>query len=95
MEQLLWLFALFLFANIAVGLARVLRGPTAEDRMVAILLFGTTGVALLLVLADLLDSPSIRDAALVFVMLAVTAVVVFGQASRTDAEGGASGDEPH
>lgn len=90
MEQLLWLFALFLFANIAIGLVRVVRGPTPEDRMVAILLFGTTGVALLLVLAEALGNPSIRDVALVFVVLAATAVVVFGQAA--DASGEESGD---
>jgi multicomponent Na+:H+ antiporter subunit F len=90
-EQLLWLFALFLLANIAAGLARVVRGPTAEDRMVAVLLFGTTGVALLLVLAEALDSPSIRDVAFVFVVLAATAVVVFGQMAGSPGE--ESGDE--
>ena len=43
------------------------------------MLFGTTDVALLLVIAQALGDPAIRDVALVFVLLAVVVTVVFGQ----------------
>ena len=40
--------AFFLLLNIAAGLLRIVRGPTRVDRMLAAQLFGTTGVAVLL-----------------------------------------------
>jgi multicomponent Na+:H+ antiporter subunit F len=83
-DTLLWALALFLFLNILAGLVRVLRGPTAEDRMAAAMLFGTTGVALLLVVAQALDHPSIRDIALVFVLLAAAVAIVFGESRRAE-----------
>jgi multicomponent Na+:H+ antiporter subunit F len=81
--------ALFLLLNVFVGLFRILRGPTAADRMLAAQLFGTTGVAILLVLAEGLGEPSLRDIALVFAMLAAVATVVFVRNVRSRA-----GEEP-
>jgi multicomponent Na+:H+ antiporter subunit F len=74
-----WLIALvvFLLLNVAAGLGRVARGPTAADRMIAAQLFGTAGVAALLVLSDVLDTPGLRDVALVFALLAVVVTVAF------------------
>lgn len=69
--------ALFLLLNILIGLYRVYAGPRPRDRMVAAQLFGTTGVATLLLLARALDSASIQNAALVFVLLMVMAVLAF------------------
>ncbi|SDB59249.1 multicomponent Na+:H+ antiporter subunit F [Desulfonatronum thiosulfatophilum] len=69
--------ACFLLATMLVGLVRVFRGPEQEDRVVAVQLFGTTGVAILLLLAAAFDVPAIRNAALVFALLAVLAVVAF------------------
>jgi multicomponent Na+:H+ antiporter subunit F len=69
--------ALFLLLNLVVGLARVWRGPTPADRILAAQLFGTTGVAILVLLADALSTPSLRDVALVLALLAAVAVVVF------------------
>ena len=43
--------ALFLLANLAAALERAARGPTAADRMLAALLFGTTGVGILVQIA--------------------------------------------
>ncbi len=81
-------FALVLVANLAAGMLRVLRGPRAADRMLAAQMLGTTGVALLLVLAQLQDMPALRDVALVFALLALLAVMVFvrrvGGRSRDD-----------
>ena len=76
---MLWMLALLLLVNSIPGLLRVVRGPTTPDRMVGVLLFGSTGVALLLVAAQALDSPSVRDVALVLAVLAALAAVVFAR----------------
>ena len=72
-------FAWLLVANIAVGMVRVLRGPRPVDRMLAAQMLGSTGVALLLVLAQLQQMPALRNVALVFALLALLAVVVFAR----------------
>jgi multicomponent Na+:H+ antiporter subunit F len=69
--------ALILLANLALGLARIVRGPTELDRMLATQLIGTTGVAILLVLAFATGELALVDAGLVFALLAVIAVVAF------------------
>lgn len=69
--------AVFLLLNILVGLARVLLGPTSADRMLSAQLFSTTGAATLLLLAQGLSEPSLRDVALVLVLVSVVAVVAF------------------
>lgn len=69
--------ALFLVLNIMAGLWRVFRGPDQADRMVAAQLFGTTGVATLLLLAQAMESPYIKNAALIFALLTVMAVLAF------------------
>jgi multicomponent Na+:H+ antiporter subunit F len=69
--------ALFLLGNMMAGFVRVWRGPLPADRMLAAQLFGTTGVAMLVLLADALAMPALRDVALVLALLAAMAVVVF------------------
>lgn len=71
--------ALFLLLNLAAGLWRVMRGPTAADRMLAAQLFGTTAVAVLLLLAEGMAEAALRDIALVFALLAAVAAVAFVQ----------------
>ena len=77
MKLILLGFASLLLVSILVGLARVERGPTPADRMLAAQLFGTTGVAILLLLAEAMEIPALRDVALVFPLLAAMAVVAF------------------
>jgi multicomponent Na+:H+ antiporter subunit F len=77
MENVCLALAAFLVLNIAAGLGRVLRGPTPADRMLAAQLFGTTGVAVLLLLAEAQAAPVLRDVALVFALLAALATVAF------------------
>lgn len=69
--------AAFLLLTIVASLIRILRGPTAADRMLAAQLFGTTGVATLLLLAEVQALAALRDVALVFALLAVLATVAF------------------
>ena len=75
----LLLLALFLLLNLLVALIRVVRGPTAADRLLAALLFGTTGVAVLLLLAYAGGGPGLVDAALVFALLAAITGAAFAQ----------------
>jgi multicomponent Na+:H+ antiporter subunit F len=69
--------AIFLLLNILAGIVRTVRGPAASDRMITAQLFGTLGVGILLVLAEGLGRPALRDVALVYVILGVVAVVAF------------------
>jgi multicomponent Na+:H+ antiporter subunit F len=56
--------------------------------MLAAQLFGTTGVAVLLLLAEAQDLPALRDVALSFVLLAVLATVAFVKRFPSRADGG-------
>lgn len=77
MEPLLPAAMLFLLLNLGAGLLRVRRGPTASDRMLAAQLFGSTTVAILLLLAQWQGQPALRDVALLFVLLATILSVAF------------------
>ena len=77
MNEFLVAVAVFLLLTILVGLLRVLRGPTPADRMLAAQLFGTTGVAILLLLGKGMGMPALRDVALLFVLLGALATIAF------------------
>lgn len=62
--------ALILLISIGAGLWRILRGPGRADRLLAIQLFGTTGTALLLLMAHWQEQPELLDSALVLALLA-------------------------
>lgn len=63
-------FCALLLLTLIIGLWRVLLGPRRVDRLLAVQLFGTTGTALLLVLAQWQGASALRDAALVLALLA-------------------------
>lgn len=71
------ILAVFLLLNLLVALIRVLRGPTPADRLLAALLFGSTGVAVLLLLSRAQATPSLADVALVFAALAAVTGAAF------------------
>ena len=77
MKTLDFAMALVLLLTLVAGLWRIWRGPTAADRMLAAQLFGTTGVAVLLLLHFALPAYRLLDVALVFAVLAAVAVVAF------------------
>jgi multicomponent Na+:H+ antiporter subunit F len=79
MNNLPLILAVFLLANLLVALVRVARGPTPADRLLAALLFGTTGVAILLLLAFATSNPALLDVALVFALLAAISGAAFAQ----------------
>ncbi len=85
MSQILGLAVLFLLLNLVAGLWRVARGPTAADRMLAALLFGSTTVAVLLIMAEWMAMPALRSVALLFVMLAgIVTIAFFGLPADED-----------
>ena len=69
--------AFLLLLSLGLGLLRIWRGPGFADRMLAAQLLGTSGIAILLVLAGPLDQPALHDVALVLAMLALLAVLAF------------------
>jgi multicomponent Na+:H+ antiporter subunit F len=67
----------FLLLNLLAGLWRIALGPTAADRMLAVLLFGSTTVAVLLIMAEWQGDAALRTVALLFVMLATIVTLAF------------------
>lgn len=66
----------FTLLMVALGLVRILRGPTNADRMMAAQLLGTGGIAVLLLAAGS-GLPAAADVALTLAMLAAFASVAF------------------
>lgn len=79
MTLFLWLLALFLLANLLLALFVATRGATAADPMLAALLFGTTGIGLLALLADATSMPALIDVALVLALLAAISGLAFAR----------------
>lgn len=69
--------ASLLLLTVVAGLGRVARGPTLADRILVTQLFGTTGVAVLLLLSADEGRSSLRDVALTFAILAPITAVAF------------------
>jgi len=84
MQNLYLTLALFLLVNLGAGMWRILRGPTAADRMLAAQLFGTTAVGILLLLAQATGNTALCDVALVFALLAAVTAVAFVRRTWTD-----------
>jgi len=76
-SQILNGVAAFLLLTLLIALIRIWRGPDTADRMLASQLFATTGVALLLVLAQAQTMPALVDVALTLALLSVLAIVAF------------------
>ncbi|WP_217477545.1 monovalent cation/H+ antiporter complex subunit F [Stutzerimonas stutzeri] len=81
------LYSALLLLTILVGLGRVVLGPARVDRLLAIQLFGTTGTALLLVLAQWQQQPALRDVALLLGLLAAVASAALVQLLRRGGHG--------
>ena len=74
--------SVFVLAMVALGLARILRGPDDADRMMAAQLLGTGGIAALLLLGAATGVGAIVDVALTLALLAAFATIAFVKASR-------------
>lgn len=80
--------AIFILATVAVGLARILRGPADADRMMAAQLLGTGGVAALLVVGVVIGEDAVVNVALTIALLAAFASVTFYKAAVDFYSGG-------
>lgn len=81
MDELLLAAAALVFASVAAGLVRVLRGPTDVDRMMAAQLLGTGGIATLLLLAAATGQWVLLDVGLALSVLAAFAAAAFAWAA--------------
>ncbi|MGB0722642.1 MAG: monovalent cation/H+ antiporter complex subunit F [Gammaproteobacteria bacterium] len=81
MAGVITLSALLLAVALLAGLIRVWRGPCDTDRMLAMQLLGTSGIALLLLLGYQTRGAGLVDTALVLALLAAAAVVAFTRQS--------------
>lgn len=82
--------SVFVLAMVALGLARILRGPGDADRMMAAQLLGTGGIAALLLLGAASGVGAVVDVALTLALLAAFATIAFVKASvpGTSGDGG-------
>jgi multicomponent Na+:H+ antiporter subunit F len=79
MDEFFLAAAALIVATTAVGLFRILSGPTDADRLMSAQLLGTGGVAALL-LAEARGSAGAVDVALVLALLAAFAGIAFVKA---------------
>jgi multicomponent Na+:H+ antiporter subunit F len=77
MSSYLLVVAGFVLFTVAVGLIRILSGPSNEDRMLAAQLLGTGGIAALLLVAGATGAQGVDDVALGLALLAAFASVAF------------------
>jgi multicomponent Na+:H+ antiporter subunit F len=83
----------FVFVMVALGMVRIVRGPTRSDRMMAAQLLGTGGIAALLLRSNVTETPAVVDVALVLALLAAFASAVFVvKGTRAVGEAEASND---
>jgi multicomponent Na+:H+ antiporter subunit F len=95
MTDFLLAATLFVLAMVAVGLVCILRGPGDVDRMLSAQLFGTGGIAALLLLGVAADVPAVLDVALTLGVLAAFSAIAFVQAGSPPApEGNKTEEQP-
>ncbi|WP_370278974.1 monovalent cation/H+ antiporter complex subunit F [Pontibacterium sp.] len=73
-----------LLAAVIIGLLRAFWGASLEDRMLSVLLIGTGGVAITLLLSFALAAPALLDVALVMALLAAVAVIALTKGDASD-----------
>jgi multicomponent Na+:H+ antiporter subunit F len=83
----------FVLLMVAVGLARILRGPGDADRMMAAQLLGTGGIAALLLLGAATGEEAAVDVALTLALLAAFASIAFVKAVPAASRDVAAGSE--
>ena len=76
--------ALFILATAAVGLVRVLRGPSDADRMMSIQLLGAAGIAVLLLVGEAENPAGAIDLALILALLAALATIALVRSAAAD-----------
>jgi multisubunit Na+/H+ antiporter MnhC subunit len=86
MNEFLLVAAFLIVLMVAIGLARILRGSNDVEKLMAVQLLGTGGIAALLLIAYATIVPGIEDVALGLALLAP--FLVFGIVARRGATAG-------
>lgn len=63
----------------AACLVRAILGPRLTDRIMAVNMIGTMTIAMICILAVLLDEPSLLDVALIYAVISFVAVIVLAK----------------
>lgn len=74
--------ATVLLLTILVGCWRVWHGPTIADRLLAVQIFGTAGIAVVVLLAHWFDKPALLEVALILALLAAVVAMALVQLLR-------------
>ena len=77
MSILYSIFSILLVISLIAGVIRIVLGPTKADRMLAAQLFGTVGVAILLLHSVYTENWVLIDVALILSLLASITVIAF------------------
>jgi multicomponent Na+:H+ antiporter subunit F len=85
MNDLLLALAGLILLTVAAGLARLLYGPGDVDKVMAVQLLGTGGIASLLLVASATSVAGVEDVALGLALLAAFASVAFVQSAAASA----------
>jgi multicomponent Na+:H+ antiporter subunit F len=93
MNDVLLAVAGFILLTVAAGLIRVLRGPGDFDRMMAVQLLGTGGIASLLLIASATTVAGVEDVALGLALLAAFASIAFVNSAATDGSESLEGED--
>jgi multicomponent Na+:H+ antiporter subunit F len=92
MNDVLLIAAGIILVTVAAGLVRILYGPREVDRMMAVQLLGTGGIAALLLAASATEVAGVENVALGLALLSSFASVAFVTSSRTRSEPERAGD---
>ena len=82
MTEFLFAAATVVLVMVAVGLMRILRGPGDADRLMAVNLLGTGGIAALLLLGAAVGIDAVVDVSLTLALLAAFATIAFVKATE-------------
>ena len=77
MNELFLAAAGLIILMVAIGLARILRGSSDVEKLMAVQLLGTGGIAALLLIAYATSVPGVEDVALGLALLAALATIAF------------------
>jgi len=92
MTDFLFAAAVLILFMVAIGFVRILYGPHDADRAMAAQLFGSGGIASLLLVASATHVRGVEDVALGLALLAAFASVAFVNSIATAGEDGAGGE---
>jgi len=71
------LVLIILIILMLLGIVAILRSTSRADGMLSAQLLGTNGVAIMLLLAEIMEIPALYDAGLVFALLAAVTGIAF------------------